>query len=170
MPLNYDPQNAFNEELDVSTVYNPRTNESEIRIRLIQLKGSLQEGLALTPHFMVHGDATKAGHSSGIPASVIFDFASYAPEKTFKSDPVLRVVADGNAIFDGRARNRSATTEGGNEFLGQAIPLAQFLKMTEAKTVVVTLGAGEYLLSDGHLRALREMATYATAGRNRKSG
>lgn len=169
-PLNYDPQNLLNDEDDLNTFYNPKTNESEIRIRLIQLKGNLENGLALTPHFMVHGDATTAGHSSGIPASVIFDFASYAPEKVFKSDPVFRIVADGNVIFDGRARNRSATDEGGNEFLGQAVPLAQFLKMAEAKTIVLTLGSGEYLLSDGHLRALREMANYATAGRNRKSG
>jgi hypothetical protein len=59
----------------------------------------------------------------------------------------------------------STTTAGGNEFLVQAIPLEEFLKMTAARTVVLTLGSKEFLLSESQMRALRDMAVYANSGR-----
>ena len=161
----YNPQSAFTDEDDVSIVYNPKNNESEVRITRLQLEGDLNKGVMLSPHFKVRGDATTAGRSAGIPSAVVFTFASFAPEKVFTSDPQLRIVADGQTIFNDKAHNQSVGVDGGNEFLVQGVPLAQFLKMTEAKTVVLSLGGKEYLLSDKNLRSLREMASYASQGR-----
>jgi len=165
-PPEFGP-NAFKDEGDVTVNYNPARNESEVQIVRLDLEGNTEKGVVLSPHFKVRGDANIAGHTIGIPSAVIFNFASFAPEKVFKGDPALRIVADGITVFDDKAHNMSATTAGGNEFLVQAIPLDQFLKVTAAKTVVLTLGNKEYLLSESQMRALRDMAVYANSGRKR---
>jgi len=155
----------FKDEDDVSVVYNPARNESDVQIVRLDLEGNTEKGLSLSPHFKVRGDASIAGHTIGIPSAVIFNFASFAPEKVFKDDPALKIVADGLTVFNDKAHNMSMTTAGGNEFLVQAIPLDQFLKMTAARTVVLTLGSKEFLLSESQMRALRDMAVYANSGR-----
>jgi hypothetical protein len=162
----YNPQSAFKGEEDVMVTYNPARNESEVKITRLQLEGDLDRGVVLSPHFVVRGDATTAGRSSGIPDVVVFSFASYAPEKIFKGDPTLRIVADSYAVFSEKARNLSVMAEGGNEFLVQGVPLDKFLKITEAKTVIVELGTKQFLLSDDQLRALKDMATYIGTGRH----
>jgi hypothetical protein len=159
----YNPQSAFKGEEDVTVTYNASRNESEVRISRLQLEGDLDRGVVLSPHFVVRGDATTAGRSSGIPDVVVFNFASYAAEKIFKGDPPLRIIADGYPVFNDKARNQSRTAEGGNEFLVQGISLNRFLKITEAKTVIVELGTKQFLLSDNQLRALRDMAGYANS-------
>lgn len=164
-PPEYGNPEAFKGEGDATVNYNPARNESEVRIPRLQLEGDTEKGVMVSPRFKVRGDANTAGHTIGIPSAIIFDFASFAPEKTFKGDPALKIVADGATILEDKAHNLSATTAGGNEFLVQAVPLEQFLKLTEAKTVVLTLGSKEYLLSESQLRALRDMATYANSGR-----
>lgn len=163
----YDPETAFKGEGDVTVNYNPTRNESEVRIPRLQLEGDTSKGVTMSPRFKVRGDAGTAGRAIGIPSAIIFDFASFAPDKIFKVDPALKIVADGIPIFNDKAHNLSTTTTGGNEFLVQAIPLDQFLKIAEAKTVVLTLESKEYLLNGSQLRALRDMATYANAGRKR---
>lgn len=161
----YDPQSAFKGEEDVMVTYNADRNESEVRITRLQLEGDMDKGLMLSPHFLVRGDATTAGRSAGIPDAVVFNFASYAPEKLFNGDPQLRIIADGYTIFNDKARNLSQRSAGGNEFLVQGIPLAQFLKMTAARRVVLGLGGKEFLLNDSQLRALGDMGNYANSGR-----
>lgn len=156
---------AFKGVGDVTVNYNPARNESEVQIVRLELEGNTEKGVVLSPHFKVRGDASTAGHTIGIPSAVIFNFASFAPEKVFKNDPVLKIVADGLTVFDDKAHNLSTTTAGGNEFLVQAIPLDQFLKVTAAKTVILTLGSKEYLLAENQLLALRDMAVYANSGR-----
>lgn len=158
---------AFKDEYDVSVNYNAARNESEVQIVRLDLEGNTEKGLILSPHFKVRGDASIAGHTIGIPSAVIFNFASFAPEKVFKDDPALKIVADGVIVFNDRAHNMSTTTAGGNEFLAQAIPLDQFLKVTAANTVVLTLGNKEFLLSDSQMHALHDMAVYANSGRKR---
>ncbi len=165
-PGDNNPQ-GFKDVGDATVNYNPARNESEVRITRLQLEGDTDKGVMVSPRFKVRGDASTAGHTIGIPSAIIFDFASFAPEKIFKGDPVLRIVADGNTIYNDKAHNLSTTTEGGNEFLVQAVPLDQFLKLTEAKTVVLALGNKEYLLTETQLHALRDMASYANAGRKR---
>ena len=164
-PPEYNSPQVFKGEEDVLVNYNPTRNESEVRITRLQLEGDTEQGVVLSPRFKVRGDASTAGHTIGIPSAVIFDFASFAPEKLFKGDPALRIVADGSLIFNDKAHNLSATTAGGNEFLVQAVPLDQFLKLTGAKVVILTLGSKEYLLSERQLGALRDMANYANSGR-----
>ena len=163
-PANYHPS-EFAGEQDAHVVYNAARDESEVRITRLQLSGDGDKGLILSPHFKLRGDATTAGRSRGIPSAIVFTFASFAPEKIFKADPRLRIVADGYTIFNDKAHNQSLNTEGGNEFMVQGVPLEQFLKMTQAKTVILELGENEYLLSDRQLGALREMASYAEPGR-----
>jgi len=158
---------AFKDEDDVIVSYNAARNESDVQIVRLDLEGNMEKGLFLSPHFKVRGDASIAGHTIGIPSAVIFNFASFAPDKVFKDDPALKIVADGIPVFNDKAHNMSTTTAGGNEFLVQAIPLDQFLKMTAANTVILTLGSKEFLLSDSQIRALRDMAVYANSGRKR---
>ena len=158
---------TFKDEGDVSVNYNSARNESEVQIMRLDLEGNTEKGVVLSARFKVRGDASIAGHTIGIPSAVIFNFASFAPEKVFKDDPALKIVADGVAVFNNKAHNLSTTTTGGNEFLVQAIPLDQFLKVTAAKTVVLTLGSKEFLLSESQMRALRDMAVYADSGRKR---
>lgn len=165
-PPGTDPQSYLGDEKDVSVSYNAARNESEVRAGM-QLEGDMEKGLAVSLHFKVRGDATTAGQAIGIPASVVFNFSSFAPAKVFKNDPPLKIVADGATLFSDKAHNLSTAAEGGNEFLVQAIPLDQFLKLAEGRTVVIGLGTKEYLLSARQLRSLREMAEYADAGRRK---
>jgi hypothetical protein len=164
-PPGGNPDEYFKTDEDVTVSYNATSNESEIRIARMQLEGDMDKGVALSPHFKVRGDATTAGHALGIPGSVVFNFSSFAPAKIFKNDPPLKIVADGGTVFSDKAHNLSSAAEGGNEFLVQAIPLDQFLKLAAARTVVLGLGPKEYLLSAKHLKSLREMADYANSGR-----
>ena len=165
-PEDNNPQ-GFKGVEDVMINYNSDHNESEVWITRLQLEGDMEKGVTLSPRFKVRGDPSTAGHTIGIPSAIVFNFASFAPEKTFKGDPALRIVADGNTIYNDKAHNLSVTTAGGNEFLVQAVPLDQFLKLTEARTVILTLGNKEYLLSEAQLRALRDMGVYANSGRRR---
>jgi hypothetical protein len=112
-PPGDDPQNAFNDEQDVGVTYNATRNESEVRVRQIQLEGDMEKGLALSLHFKIRGDATTAGHASGIPASIVFTFSSFAPAKVFQTDPQLKLVADGAVIFSDKAHNLNSSSEGG---------------------------------------------------------
>ena len=163
-PGSNDPQ-GFKGVGDVTVTYNAARNESDVHITRLQLEGDVEKGVTLSPHFKVRGDASTAGHTIGIPSAIVFDFASFAPEKTFRADPALKIVADGTKIFNDKAHNMSTTTAGGNEFLVQAVPLDQFLKLTEGRSVILTLGSKEYLLGESQLEALRDMATYANSGR-----
>jgi hypothetical protein len=141
--------------------YSPYRNETDVQITRLQLSGDLNHGVALVPNFTLHGDATTADHSMAAPRSVNFTFASYAPEKVFKTDVPFGITADGKMIYSSMAHNSSTTTEGGNEFLTQMIPFPQFLEMTRARKASLKLADKEYRLTDRQLGGLRQMASYA---------
>lgn len=165
-PPGSDPQSYLGEKEEVNVNYNAARNESEVQGGL-RLEGDLEKGLTVFLHFKVRGDASTAGQARGIPAAVVFSISSFAPAKVFKTDPPLKIVADGAVVFNDKAHNLNSTTEGGNEFLVQAVPLDQFMKLAEARTVVLGLGNKEYLLNAKQLRTLRKLTDYADSSRRR---
>ena len=68
---------------------------------------------------------------------------------------------NGKVIYSATALNTSKTTEGGNEFLTQDLPFAQFLELTRARKAKLKLGDREYPLTEKQLASLRDMASYA---------
>lgn len=160
-PAPYDPQAQSEGDDQARAVYNTSRDETDVQIARLQLSGDLDEGLALAPHFALRGQL-KDGHSTIPPRSVIFDFASFAPQKIFKGDPPLAIIADGKTIYDGKARNSSVETEGGNEFLSVEIPFDRFSEMTRAGKVMLKLADTEHVLNAAQLEQLRKMTSYGT--------
>lgn len=140
--------------------FNPRRNETDVSIVRLQLSGNLDSGVALVPHFVVAGDATEPNSAIRSPFNVDFTFASYAPNKTFKTDVPFVIIADGATIYKSVATNTSATAEGGNEFLNVAIPFKLFTQMTRSLKVELRLGVKSYHLNEEQISALNDMLSY----------
>jgi len=142
-------------------VYKRLHNQTDVQIDRLQLSGNMDEGVALVPLYTVRGDITPPHQGTSTPATVNFTFASYAPKKIFQTDVLFTLIGDGKVIYNATALNTSKTTEGGNEFLIQNIPFADFLEMTRARKAKLKLGGREYSLTEKQLAALRDMASYA---------
>lgn len=132
------------------------TRNTDVALR-IQLAGNMNKGLALFPSFAGGSEGTPP-HRAPTPAKVVFTFASYAPEKVFKTDIPFALIADGKTVYRSMTLNTSKTVEGGNEFLTQEIPYFQFVELVQARQATLKLADREYRLTDEQLSRLREMA------------
>lgn len=164
-PAQYDPPAERRADDEATARYSDSRNETDVQIMRLQLSGDLNNGIALVPHFTLAGNATGANHIVTPPHTVTFTFASYAPEKIFKVDPSLLIIANGKTIYTGKARNLSTESTDGNEFLDQEIPFPQFVEMTRADKVKLKLAAKEFPLTETQLGRLRDMANYASLTR-----
>jgi len=140
-------------------------NETDVSITRLQLEGDLNHGLAMVPHFTVHGNLNASSNKLASPESVTVDFASYADKKLFPTDAKLAIDADDKTIFSGRVRLlRSADSGAGNDslpqFLTAQIPFPQFLRLANAKQVRIRLGSRGFPLTSEALDSLNEMCDY----------
>lgn len=158
-----DPPPETHRDDEARAIYRRSRNQTDVQIVRLQLAGNMDEGMALVPGFTVPGDATSPQRRSNPPATINFTFASYAPKKIFVTDVPFAMTADGRQIYESTTLNTSKTTEGGNEFLVQDIPFAQFLQLTRARKAKLKLANREYPLTEKQLAALREMVSYVDA-------
>jgi len=141
-------------------------NETEVS-RQVQLEGDLNHGIAMVPHFTVHGNLKAASNKLAPPEFVTVDFASYADKKVFPADAKLAIDADDTKIFSGRARLLSSADSGaGNDslpqFLTAEIPFPKFLRMANARQARIRLGSRDFPLTSEALDSLNEMCGYVT--------
>ncbi|HEX7720883.1 MAG TPA: hypothetical protein VF397_01910 [Pyrinomonadaceae bacterium] len=158
--------NSSDDPLSPIVRFNPTSNETDISLTRIQLRGDLKQGIALVPYFTAKGDARAPNGKVAAPAFVVFDFASYADRRIFSSDSDLEIVCDGKTDFSGKAHllsPQNSNSEGNNaQFLTAQIPFAQFAKMGEASSLKLKLDATQFDVGPEAIAALRRMAAYVT--------
>lgn len=142
--------------------YSPDLKQTEVSIASLQLEGGLNYGLAVSPHFIVAGDATGGRRSPSYPQSVSFDFASHSEAPMFPGKPIITFLADGNVVFETSAQFSTSKLADGktSEFLLLQISYPTFRRMTVGKNLTIRLGDREYRLADEQEAALREMTQY----------
>lgn len=142
--------------------YLPGPKQTEILISIMQLQGSNEHDIALTPHFTVPGDATGIRRSSDYPQSVILDFSSYSEKSLFPGAPKIVFQSEGKTIFE--TTDQFSTSKGPEgdfvETLALQIPYATFRRMAAAKDLSLQMAEQEYRFSDEQLAALREMTEF----------
>jgi hypothetical protein len=161
-PEEWPPASNSDNSVRPTAIYTPQLDQTDVRITRLQLEGDLNYGLAVSPHFMVPGDATGIRKSSSLPRSVTFDFASYSEKSMFPGEPKITFLADGKIVFETAAQfSTSKSLEGKfSEFLLLQVPYPAFRGMTAGKTLMLRIGDREYRITDRQLEALREMTKY----------
>lgn len=147
-------------DLSPSANYSPRTKETDISISGFQLQGTLKQGLTLSPHFTVTGDAT-GGKLLPPPKSVSFDFASYGPKPKFPDETRVTLLSDEKVVFKTTQQFSTSRFDDGSssEFLLMQVPYEAFRRMTAGERLVIRLGDKDFPLT-AEQAALREMTRY----------
>lgn len=144
-----------------SATYSPTLKQTDIISRNLQLEGDLENGLSLLPHFTVPGNVTPVEPCATFPESVRFDFSSFSEKSIFPGAPKLTFLADQKVVFQTTAQfSTSKFDDKFSEYLSLAVPYPAFLRMTSGNTLTLRIGAREYLFSQEHLNAMREMRAY----------
>lgn len=145
--------------------FNAARNETDVSITRLQLEGDLNHGIAMVPHFTVHGNVHDSNSKLGAPSVVVVDFASYADRKIFSEKAKLEIRCDGVTAFSGSAlllMPQDSGSEGSTaQFLEAQIPIQQFSKMGSSREVKIKLGGKAFALSPEDIDALRAMSAYA---------
>ena len=142
--------------------YSAQENQTNVMIASLQLEGNVNQGMAVSPHFIVPGDATGVRRSSSLPNSVSFDFASYSEKSLFPGEPKISAIADGKVVFETSAQFSTSKSPDGlfSEVLYLQVPYPAFRRMTAGKKLTLMLGDREYELTTEQLKALRAMKEY----------
>ena len=150
------------DHLQPTARYLPGPKQTEIIISIMQLQGSNEHDIALTPHFTVPGDATGIRRSSDYPQSVIFDFSSYSEKSLCPGAPKIVFQSEGKTIFE--TSDQFSTSKGPEgdfvETLALQIPYPAFRRMAGAKDLSLKMAEQEYRFSNEQLAALREMTEF----------
>jgi hypothetical protein len=140
------------------------TNQSDVSIMRIQLEGDMKTGIALTPHFVVSGDARSPAKPPLAPETVKFDFSSYSEQPLFSTDPNLEIFCDDRLAVKGQARLLSPGQSGANgdvaQFLAVEVSFKTFARMAQARRVRINLGPKRFDLMPDDISALSEMASH----------
>lgn len=135
--------------------YDPGRGVTDVYVEnLMQLYGTPQNGLALSPHFSVPGKTIRA------PEKVVLDFRHSSTEETFLNKPKLTIAVDGRVIFSGDMEVKQSGREPDGTFsenLTGEIPYRQYSQLIAGKQVKMTLGPKDFELTSEHLAALREL-------------
>lgn len=156
------PASVSDDRLRPIAVYSPASNQTEVKVTSLQLQGDMNQGMAVSPHFTVPGDATGVSRSASFPESVVFDFASYSEKSLFPGEPKIKFVADGKVVFETAEQFSTSKNEDGqfSEFLKLPVPYPAFRRLTAGKKLMLKLGEYEYNLTDEQVEALRGMTKY----------
>lgn len=144
-----------------SASYSAFNRETTVSAGPVQIYGDLNDGLVLLPTFAVGGEKVRA------PASVDFEFLSYARQRTFGDDDRLTISADGRELFtrEPRMSTHGRSQDGTyTEVIKHRLTYKEFLRLVGARSAEAKLGPREFDLSPAHLRALRALKDCADAG------
>ncbi|MBC8031076.1 MAG: hypothetical protein H7Z16_13260 [Pyrinomonadaceae bacterium] len=149
------------DEFQPKAVYSSSRKQTDVSIPRLQLEGDLNEGLVLTPHFAVPGDATGVKRSS-LPSSVNLDFAAYSRKPLFAGETKVSALTDGTVVFATLGRFSSSKLAEGkfSGFLFLQVAYTDFHRMTAGENLVLRVGDKEYQITEEQLTAMREMTQY----------
>ncbi len=156
------PATAADDSLRPVAVYAPTSDQTEVTVTSLQLQGDVNQGLAVSPHFTVPGDATGVRRSTAYPKSVYFDFASYSEKSLFPGEPQIKFFADGKVVFETAEQFSTSKNADGlfSEFLKLEVPYRAFRRLTAGKKLTFKVGDYEYNLTAEQAEALRQMTEY----------
>lgn len=156
------PASAPDNSLRPIAVYLPDLKQTEVSITGLQLQGNINQGLAVSPHFAVPGDATGVRRSSTYPKSVSFDFGSYSDKSLFPGEPKIKFLADGKVVFETKAQFSTSKNPDGlfSEFVMLQVPYPAFHRLTMGNKLTFQLGDYEYNLTEPQVKALRGMTEF----------
>lgn|GEM_PF-6576933 len=148
------------EAIKPTTSYSQARDETTVMINHLLLAGGVQNKLLLVPSFAVPGRHLSA------PAQVDFDFASYSDRALFVQDHSVAITVDGKKVLAGAAQYSSGQGNEGTviEYLSYKIPYQQFLRMAQARSVELRLGAREIELTSDQIELLRGLKGCVDAG------
>jgi ribonuclease HI len=166
-PLAWDErsEHASGNRARASAIYSDKLDRTEISVALMQLEGDTNNGLALSPHFSVPGNASGVRRALATPQSVNFDFSSFSEKSMFPGAPKIIFLADGKTVFETEAQFSTSKSRDGqfSEFLLLPVPYPAFRRLAAAAKVRIRIGDGEYELTEEQVGALREMAEHVKA-------
>ena len=147
--------------------YSTTTRQTDVSVTRLQLDGDINKGIALVPHFLINGDARRAGNRLPPPAVVTFDFASYSPKPLFSGNTSLEVYCDDRLVSSVIAlllsKNQTGTETNIAQFLTTSISYKVFYQMAKAHKVRIRLGARDFELAREDIQSLNRMTEYAAA-------
>jgi hypothetical protein len=156
----YLGSNQLDQEFRALAVYSANLKQTDVSITRLQLEGTIDDGLAMVPHFTVAGDARRI--KSLPPLFVSLDFAHYGPKPIFRGPVKIGFVGDDKTIFKTEgAFSTSKSPEGVfSEFLHLEMPYPEFQQVAAATNLTLRMGNREIRLKAEQLAGLREMTRY----------
>lgn len=142
---------------EVTANYSSTSDVTDVSVSGIQLEGQ-PGGLGVTvlPFYKVPGDArTEKGRP---PATVEFNFASYAEKPRFPQTVPIAFVADGKAVYKAEGIFRGTDAQ----FCYLHVPYKAFRRIVGGKELKIKLGDKEYPLTPSQLKAMNAMTEYVT--------
>jgi len=144
-------------DIQVSTTYDSKGNETDIAVNGLQLEGEPGGlGLTLLPFFKAPGDV-RAGKLAA-PKTVALYFASYAEKPRFLEPVPITFAADGKVVFQTKG-NFSGNDA---QFCHLTVPYSAFRRMIAGKELTIKLGDKKYALTPSQFAAMQKMVEYVT--------
>jgi hypothetical protein len=150
-------------EAETLVNYIAEENVSYISTPPLFLAGHLDNGLSLTPRFVIPGDARLAKATRG-PEEVILNFTSISKVRHFPTPTAIRLLSDDQEAFTASRtftvivdRDRTVT-----ENLNLRLSYDEFRKFAQGEKLTIELGKTVFQLSEVQARAIRKMTTYVS--------
>lgn len=100
------------------------------------------------------------------PRAVLFRFYSFSRAQQYAGGSPMLITADGKYVWSGARTLHSVMPDGEGgvvESLSAEVPYGEFSRAAVGRSVRIRLGLEEIELSEGHLKALRDMVRCAEA-------
>jgi hypothetical protein len=144
--------------------YLTTNNETDISVTRIQLEGSVNQGIALVPHFKVTGNACVLGTATAPPEYVALDFASYSNKPLFEGSPALEIYCDDRLALKGNAQliptSESGIEESIGQYLSARVSFKLLRRMARSNHVRIVLASKQFQLLPDDINALARIAAY----------
>jgi hypothetical protein len=143
-----------------TTVYSESRNQTEIACGFIQLEGTPEHGVMVSPHFTVQGNINKV--TPRPPAEVGFDFASFSEKQKFSDVTKISFVTDNKVSFQTEGQFSTSHLADGmvSEFLYLKVPSRAVLRITTGSEMTIQLGKNEYRLTPQQILSLQRMSDF----------
>jgi hypothetical protein len=156
----YLGSNQLDQEFRPLVVYSPNLKQTDVSITRLQLEGTIDDGLAVVPHFTVAGDARRI--KALPPLFVSLDFAHYGLKPIFRGPVKIGFVGDDKTIFETESAFSTSKSPAGvfAEFLHLQMPYPEFQQVAVANNLTLRMGNREIRLKAEQMAGLREMTRY----------
>ncbi|HEY0006375.1 MAG TPA: hypothetical protein VGB17_16455 [Pyrinomonadaceae bacterium] len=143
----------------IETKYDKFKDETRVRVKYLSVTNKKLGAIDISATYYYQGQTPSK------PDSITLSFSSTSREWAFLNNRELAIIADGQRfLYDDAALvnarlNSGPYVESVSERLSVPLPLADFLKIINSKSVQMKLGRFDFSLAQDHLEALRDFAS-----------